>query len=262
MQKTHIKIRKGVKLNKSVLIVGLPGIGNVGRLIAKHLIKEFDAEIIAVLYSPHFPHHVIMLKNGGVRLVSNRFYLLKQKTKAGNSIIVLTGDFQALTPWGQYEVNEGIVNFFRKRLKGEFIYTLGGYYTGTPAKEPKVFGNATSAKVINNFKNSGVIFGESKGAILGSAGLVIAFAKMRGVDGICIMGESSSQLDPDAAAAKAVLKILSDRLQLSIDTSKIDSLIEAEAKALRALEQQFMNLQIPIGQELEQPESGKLSYIR
>ena len=262
MQKTHIKVKKGVKLSKSILIVGLPGIGNVGRLIAKHLIKEFGAEVIAVLYSPQFPHHVIMLKNGGVRLVSNRFYLLKQKTKAGNSIIILTGDFQALTPWGQYEVNDGIVNFFKKRLKGEFIYTLGGYYTGALTREPKVFGNATSAKVIKDFKNSGVVFGESKGAILGSAGLIIAFAKMRGVDGICLMGEASSQLDPDAAAAKTVLKVLSNRLQLNVDTSKIDAMIEEETKALRALEQQFINLQIPMSQETEQPEHGKPSYIR
>ena len=262
MRKTHISVKKGLKLNRSILIVGLPGIGNIGRLIAKYLIKEFGAKVVAVLYSPHFPYHVIMLKNGSVRLVSNRFYLLNQKTKAGNSVIILTGESQAMTPWGQYEVNSSIVNFFKNRLKGEFVYTLGGYYTGVPAKEPKVFGNATSSRVIKDFKNSGVVFGESKGSILGSAGLVIAFAKMKKINGICLMGEASSQLDPDAAAAKAVLKVLSNRLQLNIDASKIDAMVEKETKALRALEQQFINLQMPMSQEQGQPELGKPSYIR
>lgn len=244
------------------MIVGLPGIGNIGNIIAKYLIKEFKAEKIAVLYSPHFPHHVIMLKNGSVRLVSNRFYLLKAKTKEGNNIVVLTGDFQALTPWGQYEVNNSIVKFFKKRLDGKFIYTIGGYYTGMMTKNPRVFGNATNTNVVKKFKNGGVTFGESKGAILGSAGLIIAFAKMNDLDAICLMGESSSQFETDAAAAKTVLKVLSERLQLNINMPRMDALLAEEAKALRAMEQQFGNIPIPGQESSELPEQGKPTYIR
>lgn len=235
---TMIKVKKGLKLKKPVLVVGLPGIGNVGRLVAEHLIRELKAERVATLYSKHFPHQVIMLKNGTVRMVSNRFYLIKG-TKGANDIVILTGDVQAVSPEGQYEVNKKIVQFFKKRLGGTFIYTLGGYNReGMIIKEPRVLGNATSKQVVEKLKDKGVIFGESSGMIWGSAGQVIGFAKMYKMDGICLMGESSF-MDLDASAAKAVIKALAGILNLNVDTKNIDEMIENTAKAMKEIENQI-----------------------
>src|SRR5271155_1270537 len=101
IEKTVIKRKKDIKLKDPILIVGLPGIGNVGKLVAEHLRRTFGAEKIATMYSPHFPHQVIMLKNGGIRLVNNRFYVLKSRKQQKNDIVILTGDAQAVTPEGQ-----------------------------------------------------------------------------------------------------------------------------------------------------------------
>ena len=264
---TVIRVKKGVKLNKPILIVGLPGIGGVGKLVAEHLKREFHAKRFATLYSPHFPHHVAMTKSGRIRLAGNRFYLIKRKPQ---DIVILTGDTQAISPEGQYEVNSKIVDFFKERLGGNLIYTIGGYNIGESLlnERPKVFGNATSRRMIESLKNTDVIFGKSKGLIWGSAGLIIAFAKLRKMDAVCIMGETSL-LEVDAGSAKAVIVQLSKILGLNVKTGDLDKIITKTAKALAELERQGGALQgqqqfhIGGGEEAPgAPSSHRPSYIR
>jgi hypothetical protein len=261
---TVIRYNKSVKPKAPILIVGLPGIGNVGKVVVEHLRREFKAKKFATLNSSHFPHQVMMLKSGGIRLVGNRFYIIPAKKPNTHDIILLTGDVQAVSPEGQYEVNSKIVNFFTNTLKGTFIYTIGGYSAGdTLVKDPKVFANATSKEVIAKFKDSGAIFGESRGMIWGSAGLIIAFAKMNKFDGICLMGETNL-LDIDASAAKAVILVLAKRLQLDVDTTNLNKIIDQTAKALAELEKQAGSIgnamQFPTGTEGKPGE--RPSYIR
>ena len=262
---TIIKRNKSVKPRAPILVVGLPGIGNVGKLVAEHLKREFKAVRFATLYSPHFPHQVVMLKNGSIRLVSNRFYLIKSKRANGNDIVLLTGDVQAVSPEGQYDVNAKIVDFFKNELKGTFIYTIGGYSIGEVnaiVKSPRVFGNATRKDVLKQFTGTDVVFGESRGLIWGSAGLIMAFAKMNKMDGICLMGETSF-LDMDASAAKAVILTLSKKLQLDINTANLDKIINKTAKAIKEIEKQQGMVQM---EQLQPGQEGKPgerpSYIR
>lgn len=255
--RTIIHFKKNLKLNKPVLVVGLPGIGNVGKLVAEHLRREFKPKEIAVMYSPHFPHQVVMLKSGGIRLVGNRFYLIKDK-KGKHDIILLTGETQAVTPEGQYEVNAKIIDFFIDKMKGEFVYTLGGYSVSREiSKAPKVYGNVTRKEIAKDFKNYDIVFGKSRGLIWGSAGMLLAFAKMRKIDGICIMGETST-LDIDATAAKAVLLVLAKMLGIEIHTEKLDKIIEQTAKVLMEIEKQSSGFQTQVGS----PGEPKPSYIR
>ncbi len=261
MEKTTIKMKKGAKVKDPILIVGLPGIGSVGKIVAEHLKREFKAKRIATLYSPHFPNQVIMTKSGGVRLVSNKFYLIKAKNGQKSDIVLLTGDFQALSPEGQYEVNAKIVRYFKEKLNGKFIYTVGGYVSGEekPAAKPRVFGNATDKATIDELKKSKVVFGQSRGAIWGSAGMIIAFAKFSKLHGICLMGETS-YMDFDAAAAKAVIEVLADRLHLKIKTDDVDKVIKETAKVINELERQLK--QPSSGSEGGEDTTHKLSYIR
>jgi len=66
MKETKIYYKK-VKLRNPVLLVGLPGMGNVGSLVAAHLKNELKAKKFATLLSPHFPYQVMMLKSGAFR---------------------------------------------------------------------------------------------------------------------------------------------------------------------------------------------------
>ena len=261
---TWIKMKENVKLNNPVILVGLPGVGSVGKLVVEHLKNEFDAQKFATLYSNHLPHRTIMLKSGGLRMVSIRFYHIKPKKKGMSDIVLLTGDDQPITPEGQHEVNLKIVDFFKNELGGKYIYTIGGYAPAEPINgTPKVFGNATDKKVIESFKGNKVLFGKTKGMIWGSAGMIIVLGKMRGLPGICLMGETAI-MDLDAAAAKAVLSVISERLGISINTESLDKIINKTAKALKELEQQ-MSMSLPVSSQ-DTLHGGRqdssLSYIR
>ena len=264
MQRTTIKLKKA-KVGKSpIALVGMPGIGNVGKLVAEHLRRELKAARIGTIYSPHFPHQAVMMKSGRLRLVSNSIYLAKPGK--GQDILIITGDVQAVTPEGQYEVNSMIFRLLKERFGCKFIYTIGGYTTGEgiPQKR-RVFGNATSAEVIGRFKGTKIIFGKSRGLIWGSAGLIPAFARIGKVDAACLMGETA-MLEFDAAAAKAVIDELSKVLGLKIGTDNLDKIIKRTDEVIKQLGQ--ANAGMPMGmipQEgvpLPPEQGGRPSYIR
>ncbi|MDE1855048.1 MAG: proteasome assembly chaperone family protein [Candidatus Micrarchaeota archaeon] len=257
MKETKIYYKK-TKLSNPVLFVGLPGIGSIGSLVAEHLKKELKAKRFATLYSPHFPYQIIMLKDGSFRLVSNRFYYAKG-VKGKSDVVILLGDAQPLTPEGQYEVNERIVEFF-KHLGGTRIYTIGGYSMGTQyVKEPKVFGLATDAQTVGHIKKYGVTPTDATGmSVLGSAGMIVAFSKMHRMSAACIMGETG-MLDVDANSAKAVLQVIGKLLGMEISLSSIEKLKGETEKMLKELEEPRMQ---PFPPEMGGRFKGDPSYIR
>src|SRR4030067_1780926 len=54
-ESTWIKHHKTVELNEPMAIVGSSGMRSIGRLVVDHLIKELKPQLIAELYSTHFP---------------------------------------------------------------------------------------------------------------------------------------------------------------------------------------------------------------
>jgi uncharacterized protein len=267
MQKTTITLKKAAKAGKSpIAIVGMPGIGNVGKLVAEHLRRELKAVRIGTIYSPHFPHQAVMLKSGRLRLVNNTIYLAKSKGKP--DMVIITGDVQAVTPEGQYEVNSMIFRLLKERFGCGFIYTIGGYTTGEQIQQKRrVFGNATNTESIQKFKNTGIIFGKSRGLIWGSAGLIPAFARIGKVDAACLMGETA-MLEVDASAAKAVIEELSKVLGIKIGTDNLDKIIKKTDEIMKQISQANMGMPMPMGQMpmegggLPTEQGPRPSYIR
>ena len=256
MKDTIIIKNANIKLNDPILIVGLPGIGNVGKIVAAHLKKEFNAKRIATLYSPHLPNQVLMTKKGTIRMMSNKFYLIRTKN-IKNDIVILTGDFQPMSPEGQYDINERITEFFVNELNGKFIYTIGGYISNAgDMKKPRVFGNVTNTALIKELKDKGVVFGESKGFIWGAAGMIPVFGKRHGIEGACLMGEAF--VDYDAQAAKSVINILSEILNLKIKTDELDIIIKKVADKINKMEGKMNNQMPPLPQESDHG----MPYIR
>lgn len=257
MNKTTIYFNNKVKLKDPIMIVGLPGIGNVGSLVGEHMRKELKAKRFATLYSPHFIHQALMLRNGGIRLISNRFYYFQTPK---NTVILLLGDTQSGTPEGQYEVNEKIVRFF-KSLKGKAIYTIGGYSAGQRyIPNPKVFGIATDDKTRKLLESNGIIFGKTSGAIWGSAGLIPIFAKKYHVPSACIMGETG-MLEIDANAAKAVLGVLQKLLDLNISLDSINKIKKETEKLMKEMEAASQAQQLEYSGQ-PPPSKDNMTYIR
>ncbi len=234
MKKTTIFYNKKIKIKNPILLIGLPGIGSVGSLVAEHIKNESGAEKFGVLYSPFFPPHVIMETSGKARMLSNRFYHFKNKK--GNSIIILLGDTQPMTTKGQYEVNGQIARFF-KRIGGKEVYAIGGYSVSNHyIEKPRVFGVATDIKTIKKLSSFGILFGKASGSIFGAAGLIPLLASKQGISSACIMGETGL-LEIDANAAKAVLEILNKVLDININPSNLDKIKKETEKLMKELEE-------------------------
>src|SRR3989344_3676849 len=176
---TTIKILEKVKLKNPLLVEGLPGIGNVGRIAANYLVNELKMKRFAELYSPHFLPLVILHENSEAQLLKNEFYYYKTPSK---DIVVLTGDTQSVSPEGHYEICEKILDFLSKFGISEII-TLGGFAQTEPVPDPKVIGAVNNQKLIKKYKNYNIDFGKESavGTIVGASGLLLGLGKIRDI---------------------------------------------------------------------------------
>src|SRR5512136_1793889 len=141
------KISKKPKLKNPILIEGLPGIGNVGKLAVEHLIDCIQATKFIELYSKDFPPQVFINTDGTISLVNNEFYYWKAKKRTQRDLILLTGDYQGLSSNGQYELVDKILDIAEEYGVKE-LYTLGGYGLGHEIKDPKVLCATTNINLV------------------------------------------------------------------------------------------------------------------
>src|SRR4030042_3292375 len=136
MEQIVIKyINKKPKLKNPLFIEGLPGIGNVGKVAVEHIIESIKATKFAEPYSKDLPPQVFINTDGTVKLVNNEFYFWKAKKRTQRDLVLLTGDYQALSAGGQYELAETILNVVES-LGVRELYTLGGYGLGYEIENP------------------------------------------------------------------------------------------------------------------------------
>ena len=93
MSFTEIVVSKKVQLKNAILLEGLPGVGNVGKLATAHLIAELGATKCTEIYSSHFPPQVLIEESGEVRLVNNELFYWRGK-KDARDLLFLTGEYQ------------------------------------------------------------------------------------------------------------------------------------------------------------------------
>lgn len=257
MEKTEVYVQKEVDLKNPVLIEGLPGLGLVGKLAADHMIKEIKAEKFAELYSPEFPPQVVIQQDGSIRMMKDEFYFWHAEEKGQKDLLVIVGDHQGINPQSHFALSGKILD-----LAGNYgtrlVYTLGGYGVGRLSKEPKVFGAVTDKSLIREHRKHGVIFERVGGSIVGAAGLLLGLGALRGMRGICLMGEThGNYVDP--RAAKSVLMVLMKALHLKIDLSDLEKRAKETEEMIERLEtiQKTQQQQMPAG---AQPET--FPYIR
>jgi hypothetical protein len=221
MKETTIKELTKIEVKNPVLIEGLPGLGMVGRIAVNFLAKQLKAKRIAELYSPHFPYYVLVNKKGNVRLLHGIFSVWKNKS--GEDIIFLTGDSQAQTIEGQYDVADCILRFAKKK-KVKTIITIGGYRKEAE-NTPKVIAVSTNPALLETALRAEAIASSAGNPIVGTAGLLLGMAKFEKIDALCLLGETRGYL-PDPKAAKSILTVLQRILEIEVDFTDLEKEIE------------------------------------
>ncbi len=231
METSIIQI-KDVVLKNPIMIEGLPGIGHVGKLVAEHMVEELGAEKIIEIYSPHFPPQVLVMSDGTVELAKNEVYAC---SGGKYDLLLLVGAYQSTTNIGHYELT-GVYLDIAQKYGVKRIYTLGGYGVGHLVEIPRVLGAVNNIDLVDEMKKYGVSFEEDEpgGGILGASGLLLGIGKQRGIDAVCLMGETSGYL-VDPRSAQAVLKSLSKALGMKIDMRALEDRAKEMEKIIARL---------------------------
>lgn len=256
MKETFIRELVKVDLKNPVLIEGLPGLGLVGKIATRYLIKQLDAQKLAYLYSPHFPYFVLVSKKGSVRLLRGTFYFWKNQS-GGNDLIFFTGDSQAQTIEGQYEISDYILDFAEQH-KAEMVITLGGYRTEVE-NHPKVVASAVDQELLNKALKAEAVLSSTGSPIVGTAGLILGLARFKKIDALCLLGETRGYL-PDPKAAKSVLRVLKTVVNVDVDLDGLDEEIVKADKMVTRL-QKIEEKRALQAEELRREEDEKITYI-
>ncbi|MBT4192457.1 MAG: hypothetical protein HOE11_04065 [Candidatus Diapherotrites archaeon] len=256
---TKILLTKKVSFKDGVLLVGLPGIGLVGKITVDYLLKELKPVKIAEVLSDSFPPSV-HTKNSKINLIKNEIYHLVYKKK---NFLILAGpvqpslDFKVGSAHEHYEFSETLVNFFKSVGINEIV-TLAGINIGDKRlnKEPGVIVAGTDDVIIKAWKTAGAKEDKKEGLISGAAGLMVGLGRLRSMKGVCLMGETNSQLVyGDQGSAKKMLELLVKKFKFKLNMKSIAKDSKDIEKAFKELTQQLEAV------EDEEP-STNLPYVR
>ncbi len=223
---------KDKRPTEPILIEGLPGIGQVGKLVAEYMIHQLGATRIGEIHSIYFPPQVILDESGLARLVRNELYLYQNE---GRDIIFLVGDHQSTSNEGHYILADQYCEI-AEELHVQRIYTLGGFGVGHLVNEPRVLGAVNRAGLRGEIEAAGVTFkrDEPGGGIVGAAGLMLGLSAQRNIDAVCLMGETSGYI-ADPMAAASVLAVLSKLAGVQVDPTRLNDRAAEMEKAIESM---------------------------
>ncbi|MCK5628238.1 PAC2 family protein [Candidatus Bathyarchaeota archaeon] len=252
---TEIKILKQIEPKDFTLISGLPGVAYIGKLSVDYLMKQLKAELVGEVYSKHFPPYVLIEKDGLVELLKNQLY--RSNSKDGRNFLFLTGNAQAFSPEGQYEVANEVLEWASDHgLKR--IFSLAGFVTDRPFDKPNVYITTTKSNLLEEMKKLGGI-ALDQGIISGANGLIMGLAKKMNLEGACLLGEThgyqtaTGRYLSDAKAAKAVLNLLASFLDLKLDMDPLEKQAQQTDEVIAKMAEVERRIQEQMKQEAKKP---------
>lgn len=242
MSDWKVKTIKKVKLNKSVLIEGMPGIGNVGKLAADLIVEHLKADLIMSFFSDCLPNSVFVKEDNLVELPKIELY---HKKKAGRDFLFLVGDVQPMKENDSYSFANAVLETVAK-LNCREIVTLGGIGLQEHPKKPKVYCTGNDKKFIQEFSKLGAsskLYGVV-GPIMGISGLLLGLSQPKGIRAVSLLAETYAHpLHIGLRGAKEIMKLLEKKYKLGIDMKKVEKDIKGFESELKPMSRQQELLQ-------------------
>ena len=221
------KIGKG-NLKKPVLVEGLPGIGNVGKIAVDFLIDSLDAKKMFEITSYDLPHCVFVNDDNVMELPSIDIY---SKEVGGRTLLMLAGDIQPTSENSCYAFCEHLLDTFEKEKLQEII-TLGGIALPEIPNQPKVHCTGNSKKVVQKYTTKKVQGAEGfVGPIIGVSGLLPGLAGKRKIPSAALLAETFGHPNYlGVKGAKELLRVLNKELRLKLNVNQLSDEMEAVEK--------------------------------
>jgi len=218
-------------LKDPVLIEGLPGIGFVANIATLHLIRELNAKLFAEIRSSSFQDFAMTAGEGKARFPTNELYYHKGRNNEERDLIILYGNTQALTTFGQYELCGKILDI-AKELGCRYVTTLGGLRKDEKIAEiPKLYCAASDLETLKDAVSIGAEIIE--GQIFGIAGLLVGLCPLWEMRGICLLAETPG-FYPDVSAARQALDALNKMLKLNVNMERLGTAAEKTREILES----------------------------
>ncbi|OYT32512.1 hypothetical protein DRJ22_02750 [Candidatus Woesearchaeota archaeon] len=220
-------------LKNPVLIEGLPGIGNVGKITADFLIDEIKAKKIAEFQGEGLPHSAFINEENLIELPS--IELFYKRNKNGKDVLIVAGDAQPVDDKSCYAFCEQVLNLAEEYKCSEII-TLGGIALKQEPQNPQVYCTGNDKQKINSYvKNTSLrndLYGII-GPIIGVSGVLPGLAKRRKIPAISLLAETYNHpLYIGIKGAKEILRIIKQKLKVNLNVETLDKEIGEIEEAL------------------------------
>lgn len=237
MSSWKIKTIKKVKLNKPVLIEGMPGIGNVGKIAADLVVEQLKASPLMSFFSSCLPNSVFVREDNLVELPKIEIY---HKKKGNKDFLFLVGDVQPMKEPDSYSFAQAVIEIVEKHKCAEIV-TLGGIGLQQIPKKPRVFCTGNDKKLTEDFVKLGAsnkLYGVV-GPIMGISGLLLGLSKEGGIRAASLLAETYGHpMHIGLRGAKEIMKILDKRYKLGLNMSKLEKDIKGFESELKPVARQ------------------------
>lgn len=219
-----IRLYREPKLKDPFMVAAWPGMGGVAIVAARYLRDKLGAqEFGSIEPEEFFDLSGVLIEDSIVKdmeFPEAKFYVWESGGR--DDLIIFIGEAQPLMKG--YTLANLVLDVAQK-FRVKRLYTFAAapthiYHT----KRPRVLAVATKPESIEELKGYDVtLLGE--GTISGLNGLLLAVAKARNIDGVCLLAEipiyTTHVANP--RSSKAVLQVLSQMSGLEVDLSDMDS---------------------------------------
>lgn len=248
---------KKPRLRDTIFIEGLPGIGNVGKVVIDFIVDELKAKKIYEITSNTFPHSVFVNEDNLVELPKIEIFY---KRLDGHDFLLMGGDVQPIDEVSSYEFSEKVLDLV-EGFNAKEIITLGGIGLGEIPKKPRIYCTGNCRKIIEKYKSDKVhdnLYG-IVGPIVGVSGLLLGLASKRKIDAVALLAETYGHpMYLGVKGAREVLKVLNDKLKLDINVDKLEKEIAYIEKQIVKRTEELSNVSKRGGLRKGR---GEVSYI-
>jgi len=238
-----VNLYKEPELEKPDLIVGWPGIGNVGIVTVDAVREQLQAEEFGEIeaYDFFYPRSVTIKADllEELEFPSSKFYYKRLENK---DLIIFIGEEQPAN--GRHIYAEGrkayqmanLVLDVAERFGCQRVYTSGASVAMVHhTLKPRVWVAPNKEELIDELKRyeNTILMSEvegrgGQGNITGLNGLLLGVAKKRGLAGACLMGEIPDYLSgapfPYPRASISVLEVIGSMLGFSFDLINLNNM--------------------------------------
>jgi hypothetical protein len=189
---------KEPSLSKPIMIAAMQDMGNVGSIAIDFINSSLHTDLFRYVRAP-FPNYVLD-RGGHIDFEQQRW-----EYRYSDGVIVFGGGTdQPQTNQELYDLCQDVIDI-AKAYSVQLIYTLGAFHTNRDyGKHPKTLVTTTSPELTERIRTLGMEMTPGSSLITGFNGLVLGFAKSKGLQGIGLFAEIDDPQVPQYRSAKSL----------------------------------------------------------